>query len=140
MEYVCDAPNNRTWFRLLTEGEAVAESMDMRHAVEKHYRRERAADSFHPVSSVYIEQDIGKEDHIRRSMPLFLTLRDEEGKALVTAMLPPKGKGAHGLGGGCIIVGPGNADPYPDHADAIAALADHFGITLDRATCYPYRR
>ncbi|HET6608227.1 MAG TPA: hypothetical protein VFG62_16245 [Rhodopila sp.] len=142
MEYVCDAPNNRTWFRLLTEGEAVAESLDMRHAVEKHYRRERerAADSFHPLSTVFFEQEIGKEDHIKRAMPLFLTLRDEEGKALVTAMLPPQGKGAHGHGGGCIIVGPGNADPYPEHADAIAALADHFGITLDRASCYPYRR
>ncbi|HEX3990097.1 MAG TPA: hypothetical protein VHX39_02865, partial [Acetobacteraceae bacterium] len=145
MEYVCDAPNNRTWFRLLTEGEAIAESQDMRHAVEKHYRRERerAIDSFHPLTSVFIEQDIGKEDHIRRAMPLFLTLRDEDGKALVTAMLPAKGKGAQGLGvpsGGCIIVGPANADPYPGHADAIAALADHFGITLDRASCYPYRR
>ena len=94
MEYVCDAPNNRTWFRLLTEGEAVAESLEMRHAVEKHYRRERerAAESFHPTSTVFIEQDISKEAHIRRSMPLFLTLRDEDGKALVTAMLPPEGK------------------------------------------------
>jgi hypothetical protein len=50
MEYVCDAPRKRTWFRLLTEGEAIAESLEMRHAVEKHYRRERerAIDSFHP--------------------------------------------------------------------------------------------
>jgi hypothetical protein len=139
MEYVCDAPNNLTWFRLVTEGEAVAESLDMRHAVEKHYRRERerAADAFQPSTSVFIEQDINKEAHIRRSMPLFLTLRNEDGKALVTAMLPPKGRGG---GGGCIIVGPGNADPYPQHAAAIAALGDHFGITLDRTSCYPYRR
>jgi hypothetical protein len=138
MEYVCDAPNNLTWFRLVTEGEAVAESLDMRHAVEKHYRRERerAADAFQPSTSVFIEQDINKEAHIRRSMPLFLTLRNEDGKALVTAMLPSKGRG----GGGCIIVGPGNADPYPQHAAAIAALGDHFGITLDRTSCYPYRR
>ena len=50
MEYVCDAPHNRTWFRLVTEGEAVAESLEMHHAVEKHYRRERerAVDAFHP--------------------------------------------------------------------------------------------
>ena len=41
MEYVCDAPHNRTWFRLMTEGEAIAESLEMKHAVEKHYRRER---------------------------------------------------------------------------------------------------
>ncbi|WP_428486382.1 hypothetical protein [Rhodopila sp.] len=138
MEYVCDAPNNLTWFRLLTEGEAVAESLEMRHAVEKHYRRERerAVESFHPSTSVFIEQDINKEAHIRRSMPMFLTLRNEDGKALVTAMLSAKGRGS----GGCIIVGPGNADPYPQHAAAIGALGDHFRITLDRTSCYPYRR
>ena len=69
-------------------------------------------------------------------MPLFLTLRDMDGKGLATAMLPPGGKS----GGACIIVGPGNADPYIDHAAAIEALADHFGLSLDRAHCYPYRR
>ena len=35
---------------------------------------------------------------------------------------------------------PGEGDPYPQHADAIKALGDHFGLTLDRARCYPYRR
>jgi len=85
---------------------------------------------------VFIEQDIGKEAHILRSMPLFMTLRDQDGKALATAMLPPGGRG----GGQCIIVGASNADPYLAHADAIRALAEHFGITLDRAQCYPYRR
>lgn len=138
MEYVCDAPNDETWFRLTTEGEAAAESEDMRHAVEKHYRRERerAGETFKPLSSVYIEQDIGKEAHIQRTMPLFLTLRNQDGKALATAMLPPGGK----PGGAAIIVGPGNTDPYIDHADAIKALGRHFGLTLDRASCFPYRR
>ncbi len=138
MEYVCAATHNGTWFRLVTEGAAVAASLEMRHAVEKHYRRERerAADAFHPTTSVFIEQDINKEAHIRKAMPQFLTLRDQDGKALVTAMLPPKGK----QGSGCIIVGPNNADPYPEHGDAIAALAQHFGVTLDRSSCYPYRR
>jgi hypothetical protein len=130
MEYVCDAPNDQTWFRLVTEAEAVAESEEMRHAVEKHYKRER------PLSNVYIEQDIGKEAHIQRAMPLFLTLRDQEGAGLATAMLPPGGKS----GGACIIVGPGNADPYIDNSEAIEALADHYGLSLDRAHCYPYRR
>lgn len=140
MEYICDAPGDRTWFQLVTEGEAAAESEAMRHAVEKHFRRERAraAESFRPVTTVFIEQDIGKEAHIRRAMPLFLTLRDENGQALVTAMLPPGGKRDPDFG--CIIVGPGNSDPYPDHADAIKALGAHFGLTLDRARCYPYRR
>ena len=139
MEYVCDAPNDETWFRLLTEAEATAESAEMRHAVEKHYRREweRAADSFRPLTSVYIEQDIGKAAHIKRSMPLFLTLRDQDGKGLVTAMLPPGGRGG---GGQAIVVGAANADPYIDYADAIQALAGHYSIDLDRSHCYPYRR
>ncbi len=138
MEYVCDAPKNRTWFRLISEGEAVAESEAMHHAVEKHYRREweRAAESYKPTTTVYIEQDIGKKAYIHRTMPLFLTLRDEDGLALVTAMLPPKNRPE----GTCIIVGRGNADPYPDHGDAIDALGRHFGMTLDRHRCFPYRR
>ena len=138
MDYVCDAPKDRTWFRLMTEGEAVAESLSMHHAVEKHYRRERerAADSYQPNTTVYIEQDIGKESYIQRTMPLFLTLRDQEGYALVTAMLPPKNRPE----GTCIVVGRGNADPYPDHGDAIEALGRHFGMTLDRHRCFPYRR
>ncbi len=113
MEYVCDAPHNRTWFRLVTEGEAVAESLEMRHAVEKHYRRERerAADAFHPTTSVFIEQDINKEAHIRRAMPQFLTLRDQDGKALVTAMLPPKGKAAAAASSS----DPATPIPIPEH-------------------------
>ncbi len=138
MEYICDAPGDQTWFRLVHEGEATAESADMRHAVEKHFHREweKAEASYQPTSTVYIEQDIGKAAYIRRRMPMFLTLRDQDGKALVTAMVPPNGKTA----GQSIVVGPGNADPYPDHADAIDALGRHLGIRLDRATCYPYRR
>lgn len=140
MEYVCDAPNGLTWFRLMTEAEAVAESAEMRHAVEKHFRRERerAAESFRPLSTVFIEQEIGKDAHITRTMPLFLTLRDEDGEPHVTAMLPPQGRGDAGCT--CIVVGVANADPYPKYAEAIAALARHFNIALDRADCYPYRR
>jgi len=50
MEYVCDAPGNRTWFRLLSESEAVLESELMRHAVEKYFRREweKASETFGP--------------------------------------------------------------------------------------------
>jgi hypothetical protein len=140
MEYVCDAPGDRTWFRLVSEGEASAESEQMRHAVEKYFRREwdKAAESFKPLTSVYIEQDIGKASHIKREMPLFLTLRNDEGAPLVTAMLPPGGRRDRSFG--CIIVGPANGDPYKQHADAIEALAEHFDLSLDRAHCYPYRR
>ena len=62
MEYICDAPGDRTWFRLVSEGEAVMESEIMRHAVEKYFRREwqKASESFKPLTSVFIEQDIGK--------------------------------------------------------------------------------
>jgi len=140
MEYVCDAPGDKTWFRLETEGEAFAESELMQHAVEKHFRQaeKRAAQSYKPTSSVFIEQDIGLRDHLRRAMPLFLTLRDTEGKGLATAMLPPGGQEPAGFR--IIIVGPNNADPYPGQGEAIAALGAHFGLPLDRAHCYPYER
>ncbi len=140
MEYICDAPDDKTWFRLVNEGEAALESDLMRHAVEKYFRREwdKAAESFRPLTNVFIEQDIGKEAHILREMPLFLTLRDQDGTPLATAMLPPGGH--HNRSFGCIIVGPGNSDPYKQHADSIEALAQHFDLPLDRAHCYPYRR
>lgn len=140
MEYVCDAPGDMTWFRILTEAEAATESQEMRHAVEKYYRRERekAEASYKPLTTVFIEQMIGLEGHVRKAMPLFLTLRDMDGKPLVTAMLPSGGKSDRGFTP--IVVGPANADPYPTHGEAIRALADHFGLTLDRARCYPYRR
>ena len=127
MEYVCDAPRDRTWFRLVSEGEAAAESELMRHAVEKYFRREweKASESYKPLTSVFIEQDIGKRAHIEREMPLFLTLRDDDGNGLVTAMLPPRGQ--NDASARTIVVGAANADPYPDHEDAIQALGRHFG-------------
>jgi len=140
MEYVCDAPGDLTWFRIVTEGEAAAESRELRHAVEKYFRREweKAAASYRPPTTVFIEQAIGLADHIRRAMPLFLTLRDMDGTGLATAMLPPAGGADRGFSP--IVVGPANADPYIAHAQAISALAAHFAIALDRARCYPYRR
>ena len=69
-------------------------------------------------------------------MPIFLTLRDREGNALVTAMLPPGGKDDASFR--IIIVGPSNGDPYPSHAVSIEALGKQYGITLDRARCFPY--
>jgi hypothetical protein len=140
MKYVCDAPGGKIWFRLETEGEAAGESQLMSHAVEKHFRqeREKAVTSFVPASARYIEQEIGLNAHVQRRMPLFLTLRDGEGKGLATAMLPPGGQSDPGFR--IIVVGYGNADPYPEHADAIRALGDHFGLQLDRERCFPYRR
>lgn len=112
----------------------------MDHAVAKHFRRERerAIQSYTPTSAVSFEQKIGLQAHIQRQMPLFLTLRDAEGEALATAMLPPSGREEPNFR--IIIVGKSNEDPYPDHGAAIAALALHFGLILDRQHCYPYAR
>ena len=139
MKYVCDAPNGKTWFRLETEAEAEAESLSMRHAVEKFFRREqeKAAQTYQPPSRTFFEQEIGLKAHIQREMPLFLTLRDEDGNALVTAMLPPGGREDASFRP--IIVGPGNGDPYAAAAEAIAVLAKHYGLGLDRLRCFPYR-
>jgi hypothetical protein len=139
MQYICDAPGAKTWFRIETEGEAALESDAMSHAVEKHFRLawEAATQSYRSTSSSFVEKNIGLKAHIQRVMPLFLTLRDAEGQALVTAMLPPGG--GHESSFRIIIVGPENEDPYLDHGEAIRKLGEHFGLTLDRAHCYPYR-
>jgi len=140
MRYVCDAPDGKTWFRLETEAEAASESETMHHAVEKYFRKEheKAVQSFQPISKVSFEQEIGLKAHIQREMPLFLTLRDGDGTPLATAMLPPGGKDDRSFRP--IIVGAGNADPYPEEGEAIRALAEHHGMTLERGRCYPYRR
>src|ERR1051325_5014190 len=140
MKYVCDAPGGKTWFRFETEAEATSESEAMQHAVEKYFRNERdkAAQSYRPISNVHFEQEIGLKAHIQREMPLFLTLRDDEGNALATAMLPPGGRETRGFRP--IVVGRKNTDPYPAQGEAIRALGKHFGLELDRARCFPYRR
>jgi hypothetical protein len=139
MQYVCEAPP-KTWFRIETEAEAYLESQAMDHAVDKyfHQAREQAAASYVPPAGRVIEQNIGLQAYIQRVMPVFLTLRDGEGTALVTAMLPPAGQDERMFRP--IVVGRGNADPYPDHGEAIEALGLHYGLTLDPARCYPYRR
>jgi len=136
MQYVCDAPKGRTWFRIETEAEASAESRLMRHAVEKHFQtaQQRARRSYVPGQG--LERDIGLKSHIARTMPVFLTLRADDGSGLATAMLPPQGKEMADFP--IIIVGPENADPYRDHADAIEALGRHFRMPLPRTRCYPY--
>ena len=140
MKFICDAPGDRTWFRLETLDEAAAESASMHHAVEKYFRNEtmKATQSFRPASSSYVEQEIGLKAHLMQEMPIFLTLRDSEGTALATAMLAPGG--AESMGFRSIIVGPANGDPYPTQGDAITALARHFGIALERDRCFPYAR
>ncbi|MBF9195400.1 hypothetical protein [Microvirga terrestris] len=139
MQFICDAPGSTTWFLIETEGEAALESDAMHHAVEKHFRQawETAERSYRPTSSSFVETNIGLKAHVQRVMPLFLTLRDAEGQALVTAMLPPGGQ--HNPAFRTIIVGPGNSDPYLEHGEAIETLGERFGLSLDRADCYPYR-
>jgi hypothetical protein len=139
MRYVCDAPGGKTWFRIETEAEADQESELMKHAVAKFFRRERerAIAAWKPPAALpEIERDIGLKDFVARTMPVFLTLRDDEGAGLATAMLPPEDADAPSIQ--TIIVGPGNSDPYETQRDAIAALGRHTGQDLRRARCYPY--
>src|SRR5437764_14336772 len=140
MQYVCDAPKGKTWFRFETEGEAAHESRLMSHTVEKYFRRERekVVQAWRAGRPDAIEREIGLEADVQREMPLFLTLRDGEGNALATAMLPPGGKDRGDFR--IIVVAASNADPYPQHAAAIAALGTHYGLTLDRERCFPYGR
>jgi hypothetical protein len=140
MDFVCDAPNGKTWFRIETEAEAAQESGLMRHALEKYFakEREKAMRSYTPTSSIFIEQDIGVKAHLKREMPWFLTLRDAFGAPLVSAMVYPRG--CEGRAFVPIVVGVQNTDPYPVHGEAIRALGKHLGLTLERGRCYPYAR
>ena len=74
-------------------------------------REQAAADLRSAGRRRVIEQNIGLKAHIQRAMPMFLTLRDNEGTPLATAMLPPAGQTS--ASSEPIIVGPGNSDPYP---------------------------
>lgn len=138
MQFICDAPGRKTWFRIETEAEAEAEAQMMRHAVERYFVRELALarESYRPPRGAISERDIGLKDHIARTTPLFLTLRADDGEGLATAMLPPSGKDDPKFR--IIIVGPNNTDPYAAHADAIQALGAHYGLTLKREKCFPY--
>ncbi len=140
MKFICDGAHNQSWFRIETDGEAAAESIDMNHAVEKHFLRDKqkARQRYRSDSASYIERDIALNAHIQQTMSFFLTLRDHEGNALVTAMLPPEGRDDPTFRP--IIVGPGNADPYPEYKEAIDALGTHLGLSLDRNRCFPYKR
>jgi hypothetical protein len=141
MQFMCDGVGTRTWFRIETAAEAAAESHDMGHAVEKYFNQayDLAAKSYVPPTSMRVfEQNIGLKAHVQKSMPLFITLRSNEGKALVTAMLPPQGRDDKAFRP--IIVGPDNSDPYVTHAEDIRKLGQHFKLTLDSARCFPYRR
>lgn len=140
MQFILDVPP-KTWFRIETAGEAALESQIMRHAVERYFQQahEEARSTYAPPPNHrYIEQNIGLRAHVQKVMPMFLTLRDNEGKGLATAMLPPADGSESTFRP--IIVGPENADPYPEHGDAIAALGAHLHLKLDHARCYPYRR
>ncbi|MGI9422564.1 MAG: hypothetical protein ACR2PA_05180 [Hyphomicrobiaceae bacterium] len=113
----------------------------MAHAVEKYFKQayDQAISSYQPPpSSAVFEQNIGLKAHIARVMPIFATLRDSEGKALVTAMLPPQGSDEDDMRP--IIVAHENSDPYVDYEEAIEAIANHYGLILERAHCFPYAR
>ncbi|WP_445501687.1 hypothetical protein [Microvirga sp. G4-2] len=138
MQYICDAPGAKSWFRIETKGEAALEPDAMQHAVEKYFRQawDAAASPYHSTAVPFIEQDIGLKPHVQRIMPLFLTLRSAEGDALATAMLPLGGR--YDSAFRIIIVGLENRGPYPEHGEAIRKLGEHLGLNLDRIYCYLY--
>jgi hypothetical protein len=140
MEFICDAPGNKSWFRIETEAEAAADSLSMNHAVEKFFlaEEEKAVRKYRSSEPGFVEREIGLKAHLLRSMPMFLTLRDSLGRPLATAMLPPNGRESATFRP--IIVGSANSDPYPAHHGAIEALSRHYLIALERVRCFPYAR
>lgn len=139
MKFVCDAPpyasGDRTWFQIETQHEAEAEGALMNHAVAKYFAREYESARTRYKGPPGIEHDINLKDFIRRTMPIFLTLREADGGGLATAMIVLNDDPAR-----AIVVGPSNTDPYPRHGDAIEALGKHLRISLPRERCFPYAR
>src|SRR5260370_12578126 len=134
MRYICEAPGGKAWFGIETEAEAEADSASMRHAVEKYFRnaKAKAIETYRPISTVLFEQEIGLKAHVQREMPIFLTLRHDDGEPLATAMLPPGGRDDGRFRP--IIVGAQNSDPYPVQAMSVATLCKTFRLERARAT------
>ena len=131
MQFICDAPGRKAWFRIETEGEATLESEAMKIRIDTQFRneRERATQSYRPHSRLQpIERDIGLNAHLLRAMPIFLTLRDGEGAALANAVLPPEGK-SPGIDHS-VLVGPCYTDPSESQSEAIKALEQHYKLSV----------
>ena len=62
---------------------------------------EEASQSYDPAGIPYIEQDIRRATHIQRAMRMFFSLRDGQGRALVTAMLPAAKQSDLDIPSGC---------------------------------------
>ena len=86
---------------------------------------------------MFLEQEIGLKDHVQRGgLPLFLTLRDEDGVGLVTAMVPPEGREERGFR--CHPGRPRRPNPRR-RASPMLRWASRLGVALTPARCYPYR-
>jgi hypothetical protein len=68
MQFICDAPGSKSWFRIETKGEAALESDSMGHAVEKHFCQawESATSTYRSTSIPFVEQNIGLKTHVQR--------------------------------------------------------------------------
>jgi len=131
MQYICDAPGRKAWFRIESSGEAAIESAVMKNAIEVQYENTRRAaiQTYQPSSRLhFIERNIGLNAHIARTMPMFLTLRDGEGNHLANAMLPPCGRDDDTFVSR--VVGPAGMDALTAEAEAVDALEKHFGLSI----------
>ena len=131
MQYICDAPEKKAWFRIESSVEAALESAVMKNAIEVQYENalRAAVQTYQPSTRLrFIERNIGLNAHVARTMPMFLTLRDSEGNHLANAMLPPCGRNDEGFV--CHIVGPGGSDALKAEASAVDALERHFGLSV----------
>jgi len=132
MQYVCDAPGRRAWFRIETEGEATLEAQEMRHSLDYFFRHEHAAArrSYAPCDRLsFIERDIGLSAHLKRTMPIFLTLRERDGTPVASAILPqdPDSETVAAR-----VIGAGDCDAFRAEREALIALEAHLGKKLRR--------
>lgn len=107
-----------TWFEIETRAQAQEETDRMEHAVV-----------FYFVADARTQEASGTKTY------RYFSFREGD-TSVVTARVPLAGVAETQ---GPIVVGRRNSDPYPDHGDAIEALAAAISTPLPDS-CYPYPR
>lgn len=115
MRDVLDLGDGCRWVEIETQADADAAGRATRTGVAWHFQRELAARS-----------------RGRRPTPYYALSRPDGGILAIGCVAPA------GEGGSTIMVGCANADPWPDHAEAIARLGDRIRRHLG-PECYPRR-
>lgn len=134
MQIVLALPDGTTWHLLETQQECDQEGVVMHHHISMAFRMESLkvrAEYRESIIPEFQTQD-AEERYEFRHRSLFFSLRNAEGKSLVSGMLP-RGTAV----GDPVFVAYSNYDPYVEHEVAIVELGKLYGFDLSCGQAYP---